>query len=278
MSIGWVVSRTGWKPEDSVVALRSGGPANHEHADRNSVIFKAHGDRLFNDPFRAGYSFTTPQWILRLTAAHTAVLIDGKGHQYHDGSEGTNASWAEASITDYSTGPGWMAVTSDATQAYELVLPDTKFVARTLVFLKPDILILLDRVQLKSAAPVQLRFQVFNDDGRGVATASGAAFGIDRPLASLRATMAAAGKVVTKTAKHDLPEDVGVFPFIEAVSASATEHDIVTACTTAPAGGAHGALAVKREGDAWRVTGTHAGRKVDVTIRGAAAVPEITIA
>ena len=50
-----VVSRTGWAPDDSVVALRSGGPANHEHADRNSIIFKAHGDRLFNDPFRAAY-------------------------------------------------------------------------------------------------------------------------------------------------------------------------------------------------------------------------------
>src|SRR4051812_1069126 len=37
-----VISRTGWSPEDGVVALRSGGPANHEHADRNSVIFKAH--------------------------------------------------------------------------------------------------------------------------------------------------------------------------------------------------------------------------------------------
>ncbi|HUG12796.1 MAG TPA: heparinase II/III family protein [Opitutaceae bacterium] len=278
LSIDWVVARTGWAPEDSVVALRSGGPANHEHADRNSVIFKAHGDRLFHDPFRAGYSYTTPQWILRLTEAHTAVLIDGKGHQYHDGSEGTNSSWAEASVTDFRKGKGWMAVTSDATHAYELVLPDTKFVARTIVFLKPDVVILLDRVQLKSAAPVQLRFQVFNDDGRGVATAEGATFGIDRPLASLRAVLASNGEVVAKTRKHDLPEDLGVFPFVEAVSASATEHEVVTACTSAPAGGAHGSLKVAREGDAWRVTGTHAGRKIDVAIRTAGAVPEITIA
>lgn len=278
MSIGWVVSRTGWKPDDSVVALRSGGPANHEHADRNSVIFKAHGDRLFHDPFRAGYSFNTPQWILRLTPAHTAVLVDGKGHQYHDGSEGTNSSWAEASITDYRTGAGWMAVTSDATQAYELVIPDTKFVARTVLFLKPDVLILLDRVQLKSAAPVQLRFQVFNDDGRGVATAGGKAFGIDRPLASLRAVLASAGGIATKTARHDLPEDLGVFPFVEAVSASATDHEIVTACTSAPTGGAHGKLAVKRDGDAWRITGTHAGRTIDVSLRAAGAVPEVSIA
>ncbi len=102
----WVVSRSGWKEGDTVVALRSGGPSNHEHADRNSVIFKAYGERLFHDPFKAAYSYTEPHWLLRLTEAHTAVLIGGKGHQYHDGHEGTNASWAEAKIIEYRVGNG----------------------------------------------------------------------------------------------------------------------------------------------------------------------------
>ncbi len=278
LSNDWVVARTGWKPEDSVVALRSGGPANHEHADRNSVIFKAHGDRLFHDPFRAGYSFTTPQWVLRLTESHTAVLINGQGHQYHNGSEGTNASWAEAKVTDYRTGPGWMSVTSDATEAYALVLPDTALVARTVLFLKPDVLILLDRVQLKTAAPVQLRFQVFNDDGKGIVTAGGGAFAIDRPLASLRATLAATGTVTAAAGRINVPESVGLFPFVEAVSTAATSHEVLTACTTAPVGGAHGTLTVTRTTGGWHVTGTHAGQKVNVTINSAAAVPVITMA
>jgi hypothetical protein len=278
MSNDWVVSRTGWAPADSVVALRSGGPGNHEHADRNSVIFKAHGDRLFSDPFRAGYSYTTPRWLLRLTESHTAVLINGKGHQYHDGHEGTNASWAVASVTDFRTGPGWMTVTSDATEAYALVLPDATLVTRTLVFLKPDVLLLLDRVQLKSAAPVQLRFQVFNDDDKGTATAAGTAFGIARPLASLRATLAATGSVSAATGRLALPEGEGIFPFVEVVSASATAHEVLTACTSAPAGGPHGTLTLTREAAGWRVTGTHAGQKVNVTLHTAAAVPAITIA
>jgi hypothetical protein len=277
LSNDWVISRTGWAPADTVVAFRSGGPANHEHADRNSVILKAHGERLFHDPFRAGYSFTTPQWLLRLTEAHTAVLINGKGHQYHNGSEGTNASWAEARVTDYRTGNGWMTVTSDATDAYALVLPDTTLVTRTLVFLKPDVLLILDRVQLKSAAPVQVRFQVFNDDGKGRPTASGQSFAIERPLASVRGTLAATGKVSASTGRLDLPESVGVFPFVEAVSASATAHELLAACTTASAGDPHGTLTVTREGAAWRVTGTHAGQKVNVTIRTTENVPTITI-
>ena len=181
----WVVSRTGWNTDDSVLALRSGGPANHEHADRNSVIFKAHGERLFSDPFKAAYSPSQPRWILRLTEAHTAILINGQGHQYHDGREGTNSSWASARITDFRTGSQWMTVTSDATEAYSLVLPDATLVTRTLVFLKPDVLVVLDRVQLKNAAPVQARFQVFNDDSKGVASVDGSRFRIVRPLGRL---------------------------------------------------------------------------------------------
>ena len=34
----WIVSRTGYEKEDLVVAMRSGPPFNHEHADRNSII------------------------------------------------------------------------------------------------------------------------------------------------------------------------------------------------------------------------------------------------
>ena len=101
MSNDWVVSRTGWDVNDSVVAFRSGRASNHEHADRNSVIFKAYGERIFHDPYKAAYSYTDPHWVLRLTSSHSALLINGVGHQYHDGREGTNASWADALVAGY---------------------------------------------------------------------------------------------------------------------------------------------------------------------------------
>ena len=37
-----------------------------------------------------------PHWLLRLTAVAHGAADRRKGHQYHDGHEGTNASWAEA--------------------------------------------------------------------------------------------------------------------------------------------------------------------------------------
>lgn len=267
MSNDWVVSRSGWTPGDSVLALRSGGPSNHEHADRNSIIFKAHGDRLFHDPFHAGYSPKVPRWLLRQTAAHSAVLIDGKGHQYHDGSEGTNSSWAWARVSSFRTGPNWMTVTSDATEAYQLVNDKVQRVERTLVFLKPDVLLVFDRVKLAAAQPVQLRFQVFNDDNGGSASAHDATFAIQRPLASLAATVHSTGAVACATGQLDLPADEGLFPFVEAASAAATEHRLLTVATTAPRAEAHGQLAVAHQNDAWTVSGTHRGRSVSATLR-----------
>jgi hypothetical protein len=274
-----VVSRTGWAVGDSVVALRSGGPANHEHADRNSVIFKAHGERLFHDPFRAGYSYTTPRWKLRLTTAHTALLINGQGHQYHDGHEGTNASWAWARVQSCKTGPGWMTVTSDVTEAYALVLPDAQHVDRTLIFLKPDVLLMLDRVTLATAQPVQLRYQVYNDDEHGSATATGSGFQIMRPSARLIGSVHSEGTVACSRLQHDLPETEGVHPFVEAVSAPATSHALLTVARAQPTTEARapGDVDVTRNGSTWRVTGTHRGLKVNVTIDASGALPAITI-
>lgn len=268
-----VISRTGWSADDSVVALRSGGPANHEHADRNSVIFAAHGERLWHDPFKAAYVPTSPRWKLRLTEAHTAVLIDGKGHQYHDGHEGTNASWAWARVRAFATGEGWMAVTSEATEAYALVDPRVRLVERTLVFLKPDVLLVLDRVRLRNEpASVQLRFQVFNDDGGGKAEAQAdaRAFAITRPLAELRATVHARGgergALRVRVGQLELPPEEGVFPFAEVESPAALDHAVLTVATAQTAGGQQGALSVTEEAEGWRVRGEHNGRRVDVRL------------
>jgi hypothetical protein len=267
MSNDWVVSRTGWKPEDTVLALRSGGPANHEHADRNSVILKAHGERLFHDPFKAGYSPTLPTWLLRQTEAHSAVLIDGKGHQYHDGREGTNPSFAEARVTAYANGAGWMCVTSDATDAYALVLPEVRQVERTVVVLKPDVVILLDRVALDKAHAVQLRFQAFNDDGRAQVAANGAAFSIQRPRAVAHGVAYSATAAQAGTGRLALPEAEGIFPYAQVSSASALRHEILTVVSTGPSRTAAANLAVTREADGWSVAGEYRGQRYAARLR-----------
>ncbi|MCF7689817.1 MAG: heparinase II/III-family protein [Cephaloticoccus sp.] len=262
-----VISRTGWTARDNVLALRSGGPGNHEHADRNSVIFKAYGERLLHDPFRAAYMVQNPRWLLRQTAAHTAVLINGQGHQYHDGSEGTNASWAVATVVDYKTGDGRMTVTSDATEAYQLVNDQVIRVWRSLVWLKPDVLIFLDLVSLRTAQPVQVRFQLYNEDGGGQLAVRDDEFTLTRPQATLRGRVALAGGATLRADRLPLEPQDGEQQFAEVVSAAATEHAILTVCTARPTGKDHGRLKIVVETDGWRVTGEHDGQEVRVFVR-----------
>lgn len=265
-ALGIVISRTGWTAQDTVVTLRSGGPVNHEHADRNSVIFAAHGERLFNDPVHASYSTKDPKWLLRQTEAHTAVLIDGQGHIYHDGHDGTNSSPARATIQDYRTGLNWMTVSSDAADAYHRAGLPAQLVQRTLVYLKPDVLVIFDRVLLDEARLVQARFQVFNDDGAGRVTAEGGTFTIERPHATLLARVTTVGESTLATGKLALPEASGVYPFAELRSAAAREHALLTVCSAVPHGEAHGDISVTREAGIWQITGTHRGQNVKVKL------------
>ncbi len=274
----WVVSRSGWDERSSVVALRSGMPANHEHADRNSVIFKAYGERLLHDPFGAAYSYTLPHWLLRQTEAHTAVLIDGKGHQYHDGHEGTNASWAEARIIDYQPSPQHLVVTSDATEAYHLVNPAVDLVRRSMIFVKPNILLIFDRVRLKAAAAkVQLRYQIYNGDGKGLAKLEKSAFRIERPQASLAGSVHASNAIVLRTGLHNVPPDIGVYPYIEAESKAAAEHLLLTVCTAQETGKVSGKRVVSISDSLWKALIEHNQKKYEVSIEVNSDLPMINV-
>ncbi len=291
----WVISRTGWDEESSVVAFRSGGPANHEHADRNSVIFKAYGERLLHDPFNAAYSNTLPLWVLRYTKAHTAVLVDGKGHQYHDGSEGTNPSWAEAWILNYEASDRYMKATSDATDAYRLINDNIGKVLRTVVFLKPNVLLLFDRViLLKDAVPVQARFQIYNDDEKGKGSVNGDRFEIERPNAFLSG-VCKSSNTLTLTSDHITIEGddsadlyigqekierpaIGAYPFIQAENSSALEHAIVSVCAAQKKGEKAGTIQIRKDENQWEISGEHDGRNIKVTINDVGDVPEIIVA
>jgi hypothetical protein len=265
----WIISRTDWTPASTVVAFRSGGPANHEHADRNSVIFKAHGERLFHDPFKAAYSPDYPRWLLRLTEAHTAVLIDGKGHQYHDGSEGTNASWAVARVTGYQADAAAMQVTSDATDAYQLVNDAVQRVDRSLLYLKPDVLLILDRLDLAPGHEGEFtaRFQVFNEDTLGHAQVSGSSFMINRPHAGLSATCHGRHHTpLVALDRLDLPAEEGEFPFVASTSPRATSHALLTVVAAHPHGESAYTFDVASTASGWTVRGTHRGLLVNVTV------------
>lgn len=255
-----VVARTGYEAEHLVVALRSGPPANHEHADRNSLIVKCYGQELITDPLRPAYSYSDPAWRMRLTEGHSAVLIDGRGHEHHNGVEGTNASRSFARVVSHESNDTFARVVSDATQPYRLVDTDIELVRRSVgVLYHLPAVIVVDRVtKWQGASTVQARFFGYNWDGALDLSADEGGFMIRRPGAVLQARVFSSTPITCKTGEMDvLGEQARIHPFVDVKSEPTTDLTLVTIM----------ALAANR-GDLPRVTGGAEDAGFTVTIGG----------
>ena len=280
--LDWIVARTGYTPDDLVVALRSGPPANHEHADRNTLIVKAYGEQLVVDPERPPYSYSDPSWMLRTTAGHSALLIDGAGHQYHDGSEGTNASDASARIIRADEYHNWMSWTSDATPAYRLVLPDVESVTRTVLVLHtlPAVVVLDKVVKRTTPSRIQARYFAYNKDGGGRITSGGDGFRIHRPWAVLEAGAVAQGGVRVFDPGLPIPDDVAAQHPRVAVETTteSTEPFLVTVLLPEPGTGGQAEARLRRaDGGAYVATLHQGTRRAVCRIHDTGTIPEFTV-
>jgi hypothetical protein len=109
----------------------------------------------------------------------------------------------------------------------------------------------------------------------GIAEEEG--FVITRPTAALRARVLGSGTVRIRQARLDLPEEYGIFPFLEAESAPALEHAIVTAAVAAHGKNAPEGLSIRREGDEWTVSGKREGKSFTVVIDASGENPVVEI-
>jgi hypothetical protein len=181
-------------------------------------------------------------------------------------------------VVAYEDRKGDLLVTSDATEAYRLVLPAVQMVRRTMLFLKPDILVLLDRIRVNdSALPVQLRFQVDDDDGKGSVTASDNGFRITRPHAHLQASVYGSAGITVRTATLPLAAEHGVHPFAEVQAQESNEHILLTVCTAQESDKGHGTLTVQRSGSGFEISGRHNARSVKMRISTHQDIPEVVI-
>ncbi len=280
--LDWIIGRDGYGINDLVVAMRSGGPHNHEHADRNSIIVKCFGEQLVTDPHRPPYSFTDPSWMMRTTAGHSAILIDGAGHQYVDGSEGTNASQAVANIVRSGHRKGYSFWASDATQAYKLVIPDVKSVTRTVVVLY-DIpaVVLLDKVQkIDHPSRIQARFFGYNNDGNGQITAGGSEFRINRPAAQMHAYCVGNSELTVTANKLPIPEEkANMYPFAEVSTQKAqTESFLISVLLPEPKNSAQATSEIqRREGDSYIIEIQNGNKSATCEIFDTDELPEYKI-
>jgi hypothetical protein len=278
--LDWIVTRTGYEMDDLVVAMRSGGPSNHEHADRNSIVLKYQGEMLLVDQYRPTYDYWKPGWFLRTSPAHNTVLIDGKGHQYHNGEEGTNESKASAKIVRSGKRTGYTFWASDATPAYALVNPDVKSVTRTtLVF--PDIpcLIVMDKLKKKKEASVfSARWFVENRDKNGACNVNGNTFTLDRPHAKLMGVCAGSPEIDLESTTLPLPNSLGMFPYLDvAAIEKAKEAFIITTSVPLKTNENPPDISIKLEQDVWIVNVLKDEKKLKLKIFDRNELPEFEI-
>lgn len=278
--IGWVVATTGFEKDDLVVAMRSGGPTNHEHADRNSVILKCYSENLLVDNWHPPYSHTHPAWALRTSPAHNTVLIDGKGHQYHDGMEGTNASLAEAKVVKETKTDYYAIVTSDATQAYQLVNENVKNVNRTLLIMpKEKFIVVVDCLHIKnSIADFKARWFINNEDKKGKIEIYGKNFVFNRPQAKLVGCCEGSHGVKLFKDNFPVPEEHGIYPYLDVTSEKPGKKVVLITA----------AIALKKQnpmtypkivfdGKDWVVNTDIGGREIKVTITMEKLMPKLLV-
>jgi hypothetical protein len=133
-------------------------------------------------------------------------------------------------------------------------------------------------VRLKSTpAKVQLRFQIYNEDGKGLAQIEKSGFRIDRPQASLQGSINSSKQVALRTGLHNVPQDIGVYPYVEAEAKEALDHFLLTVCTAQEIGKSHGKIAVTTKGSVWNVTGKHNQKELAVEIKVDNDLPVVVI-
>ena len=266
--LNWIICRSGWKPGDSVLAFKSGGPANHEHADRNHITFKARGERLLNDHFGAAYDRRDPGWKMRFTRAHNAVLVDGKGHPYIDGIEGTNDSKAYANILAYEDQGDIVWWTSDASAAYILNNYQLTQVLRTVLFAKPDVLLVMDQIRLRyRAQSAAARFYPDNADGAARLTVDGNRFLLSRPKANLHGLVASNTGAAPRLSRLEVPSETGDFPCLEVNSPVALDHTLVTVLAVGSGSDAPALKASTGPNGTWSIEAGSLKATLEVTTR-----------
>ncbi|HEY3319549.1 MAG TPA: DUF4962 domain-containing protein [Planctomycetota bacterium] len=176
-----VSARSDWSGDESLVVFKCGPFIGH-HAVQN-FAYDPGGGHVHPD---AGHFvvFGAGEWLIRddaysakLTSQHNTLLIGGKGQlgegqTWFVGSEPLAAK-ARPKILRADSSPALDHIAGDATEAYPRKLGVKRFV-RHLLYIKPDVLLVLDDIALEKPAPLELRLHTEQplakaDDGTYVA-------------------------------------------------------------------------------------------------------------
>ena len=145
------------------------------------------------------------------------------------------------------------------------------------IYLKPEVVIILDRVKLSEPRSVQARFQVFNDDDKGQVAICEHGFKVTRPHASLHTSVATLQTRTIEIGHLPIEDEVEKYPFAEISCPASNHHEILTLATATPTDDTHGKLTCEHSESGWHIQGEHGGREINVTINTEAEIPQILL-
>ncbi|MBN1294944.1 MAG: heparinase II/III family protein, partial [Candidatus Latescibacteria bacterium] len=150
---GTMFLRSGWSDEGSILVFKSGPNSNHYHVDQGSLILMTNGELLLSEAglesirgFHAYYSNPYYQYYDTQSMGHNVMLVDGnpESQMPADYENGIAALRNYPRILHSFAGWNVDEVEGDLTCVYKDKLSQY---TRSLLFVKPDIYVLYDRVQ-----------------------------------------------------------------------------------------------------------------------------------
>lgn len=164
---GSAALRSGWGPDDTLVSIRVGAWFNHEHHDEGSFQVAAFGEELVGE---AGYSdyYTDPRYQNYFTQVpgHNTVMLDDDAFSQNSYQGRYWPGFRDyPQITRHVLGAGVDYLSADLTAAYAGSL---KSYTREFLFLKPDVLLIRDRID--GAAPHRYGFLLHVPSGASAST------------------------------------------------------------------------------------------------------------
>ncbi len=274
-----VAARSDWSGDESLVVFKCGPYIGHEavqeftydpggghvHPDTNHFVLFAGGEWLIRDD---GYR---AKW----TEQHNTLLIDGQGQL------GEGAKWfqgelplkvkARPRILQAVSSPELDHMVGDATEAYPRSIGLRRYV-RHLLFLKPDVLIVVDDIALDGEHTAELRFHPEQPE----AEREGDAFILRGEQAVLRLEPLTLGDVsvaAEDVAGEDRHGDDVWSMFTVRLTARGAQWRNAVALSWSPAGESPRAVTMRRDGDRWTFSAGPRAAVLDWTTGEAKIVP-----
>jgi hypothetical protein len=173
VGLGWVIMRTGWSIGDIMFAFKSGPIWNHGHADQNSFILEASGERLvddlgYGDPVHnPDYFGGEPLDYHIASVSHNTILVNGKGQvdprEYWSQLDKKRPPYVGGTIQELVRliGPsGVDSVLGDATKAYSGLLTGFR---RQVVFVRPRYFVIVDQLSATTGSMFEWLLHTIGD-------------------------------------------------------------------------------------------------------------------